>query len=206
MDARTDVSVCFRFHRDGKNQRKSLDVADGLTDGSGPEGDDGNSSTNAAQVAFHFHQRTKLIFLREILGNLKYVVFAPADASAVERPHVVRRSVRIGKRGVEAMTVQINGVQLYFSLAGIANRGGDQCNARKLVVHLDNECFLQVYGSILSGDFDTPSYRSKSAVRRGNLGVRYVEHDVWRLFSVNGNFHTGIVSRIVERKLLVTGI
>ncbi len=87
-------------------------MADCFTDGFGPKGHDRNSAADAAEVALHFDHGSELILLGEILGNRENVVLAPADAGAMEGPHIVGRCFRIRERGVEAMAIQIDGVEL----------------------------------------------------------------------------------------------
>src|ERR1700733_2880635 len=103
-------------------------MANRFADGFGPKGNDGNSAAHTAQVTLHFNHGSKLILLGEIFGNRENVVLSPANTGAMKGPQVVRRGLRIGERSVEAVAIQIDGIELYFALARIANRGRDQCD------------------------------------------------------------------------------
>src|SRR5262249_28937847 len=99
-----DEPVAFDFNRKRKSQWNCFDVADGFSHRSIPKGNNRDAATVAA-----FDHFSHCVDLGEALPEFEHVIFAPVNACALVRPHVITLT---GNATIKAMLLRDGAVNL----------------------------------------------------------------------------------------------
>ena len=152
-----------------------FEMADGFADVRGPKSDDRNAAADTAQAVFRLDGGAKGILLGEFRGHGEGFVFAPFQAGALKGPHLIVRRGRVGLSGVKTMPLQGDGVERHVFLAGVAEGGGHQGEAGKVVVKLEQEGFVESRAGTAGVKFNALPRPAEFSLRFANLRTREVQ-------------------------------